>query len=349
MELEKLRKRIDDIDGKIVDLVDERGRIAKKIGLEKKKSKIPMVDFNRIEEVIEGASRKSKVFPGHSMRSIYREIISASTSLQKEEKIGYLGPAGSFCHIAALKFFGSSLPLIPFMSVEEIFDSVQKGDLDFGSVPIENSTEGSLNATLDLLVEKDVFIVGEIILKVQQNLLAKPETRLEDIETVYSHPQALAQCKEFLKQRKWMRREAASTSYACTILDGKSAAIASELAADIYKLKILKRNIQDDDRNATRFVLISKENLDMGKKGKTKRMKTSIAFSLLDKPGALYGALDVFAKKKINLTKIESRPAGKWEYLFYLDYEGFDEGAMRKIEEKSKFFKNLGTYPKDSG
>jgi len=263
-------------------------------------------------------------------------------------RVAFLGPAGTFTHIAAQKAFPKA-KLIPFEAIEEVFAAVEGGKADAGVVPIENSTEGSVNATLDLLLHTKLRIAGEIKLPIAHHLLAKPGVKLAGIKAVVAHPQALAQCREFLEKNlpNAERREASSTARACQLLDEESAAIASALAAKLYGLKFLARNIQDFTDNITRFIIISKKDSEKP----TGRDKTSLVFSVEDRPGALLRALHVFADRGINLTKIESRPSRErsWEYVFFADFEGHrldptGADALRALEEVTTFVKVLGSY-----
>ena len=266
-------------------------------------------------------------------------------------RIAYLGPRGTFCEEAARKYAPSSAIFIPQPDIPEIFQSVSSGMAELGIVPLENSMEGSVGLTLDLLLESDLMICGEIVLRIEHNLIAKPGTRIEDIRTLVSHPQALAQCRRFISSRlpKAEKIEASSTSRAVELIKGMegAAAIGTELAANLNGMEILERGIEDCKNNFTRFLAISRADSPP-----TGFDKTSIIFSVENKPGALYRALEEFAKRDINLTKIESRPAkGRlWEYIFYVDFEGHREdpkckGALECLGRKARFLKILGSYP----
>ncbi|MBI5158891.1 prephenate dehydratase [Candidatus Micrarchaeota archaeon] len=261
--------------------------------------------------------------------------------------IAFLGPKGTFCHEAAEKLAGSASELEPFASIEDVFEAVENESVDAGVVPIENSVEGSVNSTLDCLASTNVKIIRELKLAVKQNLLALPGVELKSVRRIVSHPQALAQCRKFLKTIKAEHAEASSTAKACQTLDDESAAIASKLSAKIYGLTVLKEGVQDYAENATRFVLLSKKN----ESPTGKKCKTSIIFSVKHAPGALHEALKAFAVQEINLTKIESRPSRqkKWEYYFYVDFEGNCESekakkALKELEKHAKFVKTLGSY-----
>ena len=262
--------------------------------------------------------------------------------------ISFLGPKGTFTHEAA-SIFGDNL--IPYCTIPAVLESVENGESSYGIVPIENSIEGPVGITLDSLAHKfDLKIFKEIIIPINQNLIVNPGTKMEDIEDVYSHAQAIAQCQEFISRNKIQPHYAISTANAAKNIvgDKAKAAIGNSKAAEIYNLEILKHNIQDTDNNATRFVVVSKEDHEP-----TGRDKTSIIFSIYeDKPGGLYDVLGIFQKNNINLTKIESRPSkkGLGKYLFFVDYIGhrqdsiFDD-IIKEIDEKTYFLKVLGSYP----
>ena len=262
--------------------------------------------------------------------------------------ISFLGPKGTFTHEAA-SIIGDDL--IPYCTIPAVLESIVNDDSLYGVVPIENSIEGPVGITLDSLANKfDLKIYKEIIIPINQNLIVNPGTKMEDIEDVYSHAQAIAQCQEFISQNKIQPHYAISTANAAKSIigDKTKAAIGNSMAAELYDLEILKRDIQDTDNNETRFVVVSKEDHEP-----TGRDKTSIIFSIYeDKPGALYDVLGIFRKNDINLTKIESRPSkkGLGKYLFFIDYIGHRKDAIfediiNEIDEKTYFLKILGSYP----
>ena len=262
--------------------------------------------------------------------------------------ISFLGPKGTFTHEAA-SIIGDNL--IPYCTIPAVLESVVNDESLYGVVPIENSIEGPVGITLDSLANKfDLKIYKEIIIPINQNLIVNPGTKMEDIEDVYSHAQAIAQCQEFISRNKIQPHYAISTANAAKSIigDKTKAAIGNSMAAELYTLEILKRDIQDTDNNETRFVVVSKEDHEP-----TGRDKTSIIFSIYeDKPGALYDVLGIFRKNDINLTKIESRPSkkGLGKYLFFIDYIGHRKDAIfediiNEIDEKTYFLKILGSYP----
>jgi chorismate mutase/prephenate dehydratase len=271
-------------------------------------------------------------------------------ALQQPLQAAYLGPSATFTHLAASRQFGSSTEYLPESTIREVFESVTRGKAQYGVVPIENSTEGVVNYTLDMFIDSDLKIAFEIMLPITHNLLSKSGKKSE-IKKIYSHPQARAQC------RNWLDRnfpgipivEELSTAAAAKRVsrDATSAAVASELAASVYKLKFIEKGIEDNKTNYTRFLVIARES-----PGKTGNDKTSIMCSVKDKPGALYLLLRPFARHRINLTKIESRPSRRkaWEYIFFVDMEGHleDKGVKKAIKDLKKeclFLKVLGSYP----
>ena len=262
--------------------------------------------------------------------------------------ISFLGPKGTFTHQAA-NILGDDL--VPYCTIPAVMESVANGETDFGVVPIENSIEGPVGITLDSLAHKfDLKIFNEIIIPINQNLLVNPGCKIEDIEDVYSHEQAISQCREFIQEHKLQPHYAVSTANAAkSIIGDKSkAAIGNAKTVELYDLEILESNIQDTDNNATRFVVLSKEDHKI-----TGRDKTSIIFSIYeDRPGGLYNILGIFQKNNINLTKIESRPSrkGLGKYLFFVDFNGHKDDELiqsiiSEIDENTYFLKVLGSYP----
>lgn len=269
-------------------------------------------------------------------------------------KIAFQGERGAYSENAIYTFFGEDVTVKPCRDLREVFESVTKQESKFGVVPIENSLEGSVNQTYDLFLTHDLKVKGEIIIRISHCLIANPGTPIESVKTVYSHPQALAQSRKFLEKSKFNLIPTYDTAGSVKMLKEKAiknaAAIASEKAAEIYHMSILAREIEDNQTNHTRFFVISKEDSP-----KTREDKTSIIFSASHTPGALYSTLEEFAKRSINLTKIESRPTKQkpWEYNFYLDFEGHRveqrcKEVLKILEKKMTFLKILGSYPRAS-
>jgi chorismate mutase/prephenate dehydratase len=267
-------------------------------------------------------------------------------------KVAFQGERGAYSESAGYTFFGNAAKVKPCRDLTEVFESVDEQEVPVGVVPVENSLEGSVNQTYDLFLTHNLKVSGEIIIRISHCLIANPNTSLETVKTVYSHPQALAQCRSFLERLGSDLIPTYDTAGSVKMLKEKglkdAAAIASEKAAEIYGMKILAREIEDTPTNYTRFFVISKNEAP-----RTGRDKTSIIFAATHTPGALYHALGEFAKRDINLTKIESRPTRQkpWEYNFYLDFEGHrtEENcavALKALEKSALFIKILGSYPR---
>ncbi|HKA34111.1 MAG TPA: prephenate dehydratase [Candidatus Binatia bacterium] len=349
--LDALRKKIDHVDAKLVELLNERASLAKQIGhaksLDGQEVFVPGREkqiFKRISDLNGGP------LPEESIHSIYREILSASRSLEAPLTIAYFGPEATYTHMAARSRFGSSTNYVPMASIADVFQEVKQGRADYGVVPIENSTEGVVTHTLDMLVEADVKICAEVVLDVHHCLLSR-SGKAEDVREIVSHPQALAQCRRWITTNHPSARvsEAPSTAQAAHMAakDGGLGAIASGLAKELYGLQVVARNIEDQANNITRFLVIGARSPKPSGDD-----KTSIVFSVKDEVGVLHRMLDPFARNKINLSKIESRPLKQkpWEYLFFLDLEGHIEEpriqrAIKKLEKVCLFIKILGSYP----
>jgi prephenate dehydratase len=269
-------------------------------------------------------------------------------------KVAFQGERGAFSEDAAAKLFGGDIDFLPCIRLKEVFELVAQDKVEFGVVPVENSQAGSINETYDLLLAYPLNIFAEVILKVSHCLMALPGEKLTDIITIYSHPQALAQCEGFLSKLKVEIMSSYDTAGSAKMIREKGlrscAAIASKRAADIYGLEILAPEIETSINNYTKFVAISKQ-----KAKPAQRNKTSLVFAVEHRPGSLYRILGVFATRNINLTKLESRPsrAKPWEYVFYADFEGHLDGevyqeAMREIQKETTFVKILGSYPQAS-
>lgn len=356
-QLDDLRTRINILDDKLLELLNERAKIVIEIGNIKKNQNLEIFQPQREEKVIKRIKAKSEIFPKESIESIWKEIISASKLIQgRIDAIGYLGPEGTFTHQAALEFFPKAgSKFIPCKNIIEIFENIQKKNLDFGVIPIENSLQGTVRETLDLLIEKDLFIYGEIELRIIQNLISIKNSDISMIKAIYSHTQAFAQTSSWLKANLPLAKKINVNSTAEGVKMVKKqnqkniAAIGTSFAADFYGLKVLSSHIEDIPSNFTRFLIISnREN-----QAKKDKVKTSIVYVVKDVPGALFNVLEIFAKANINLLKIESRPRrkGRWEYIFYMDFEG--DKNDKRIQEVFKvlkqnviWYKILGSYPR---
>jgi chorismate mutase/prephenate dehydratase len=349
--LERLRKGIDSIDERILELLNQRADIVLDIAHIKRNEKAKFYSPQRERQIVERLTKLNKgPFPINAIKTIYREIISASLSLEEPLKVACLGPLATFTHLAGLRHFGTSASFIPVDSIKAVFEEVDRGRADFGIVPIENSNEGVVSYTLDMFVDYDLKVAAEVMLEVTHNLLSKTGEKSK-VKKIYSHPQATAQCKGWLEANmpNIPVYESTSTARAAELAseDRAAAAIASEAAARLYDLRFISRNIEDRRHNFTRFLVIAKEYPP-----KSGNDKTSIMFSIKDKPGALYDILAPFKKVNINLTKIESRPSKRraWEYIFFVDMLGHVEDpkikkAIEEIKNECLFLKTLGSYP----
>jgi chorismate mutase/prephenate dehydratase len=351
-KIQELRKKIDDIDDRILDLLNERARIVIKVGDIKKAERLDFHSPGREREILERlTTRNQGPFPQDTLRAVYREILSSSLSLERPLKVAYLGPRATFTHMAGMQQFGLAAQYVPLENIREVFSEVERGRSDYGVVPIENSTEGVVNYTLDMFIDSELKIYAEVMLEVSQNLMNR-SGRLEDIRKIYTHPQVPGQCRQWLEKNTTgiPIMDAPSTARAAEMAmdDPEAAAIASEMAAILYGLQIVAKKIEDNPHNVTRFLVISKKS-----SGRTGRDKTSIMFSIKDKVGALHSMLTPFAEAGINLNRLDARPSGRkvWDYVFFLDMEGHIEDdkvvhAIDRLKQDCMFLKVLGSYPR---
>jgi chorismate mutase / prephenate dehydratase len=360
MNIPEHRKAIDKLDGQIVALLNERTRHVLGIGAIKLKSAEPIYAPQRELAVFERVCKlNSGPITDESLRAIYREIMSSALSLEKTMTIAYLGPEATFTHQAAIQKFGSSLSYSAQKTIADVFADVSKNRADYGVVPVENSTEGVVNHTLDLFVESDLKIVAQIVLPIRYCLAGRTESK--DVQRIYAHPQALAQCRLWV-QRNLPKAEIIETSSnarsaelaampgtpeAGTAAKIKTAAITGTLAVEKYHLKTIDQNIQDFTGNATRFLVLGHQCTPP-----TGRDRTSLVLSVADQVGALHNALAPFRRYKLNMTKIESRPSKRkaWEYFFFIDCDGHQEDrkvarAIAGLKDVCNFIKILGSYP----
>lgn len=351
-KLDELRKKIDLLDQKILDTLNQRAELALEIGKIKMKEKQNFHAPSREIEVLEQLEKKNQgPFPNEALRSVYREIMSASLALEAPVKVAYLGPEATFSHLACMRIYGDSARHIPVKSISEVFEAVERGHAHYGVVPIENSTEGGVSYTLDMFLESDLKICSEMLLEISLHLMSISGD-MEKVRKVYSFSQPTAQCRHWIQKHlshiPVIDVESTARAAQMAAEDPDSAAIASETAVKIYGLKIIQNRIEDNVYNYTRFLSISR---DMAPR--TGHDKTSIVFSFKNQAGALFNVLQPFADYGINLTKIESRPTKKkaWEYVFYVDMEGYVEDspikeALQALQGQCFFLKVLGSYPR---
>jgi chorismate mutase/prephenate dehydratase len=347
-----LRREIDKIDKKILELLNKRASKVIEIGKAKAVSNSDFYVPERESAIYKRLLQLNKgPFPNHAIKPVFREIISASLSLEMPLKVAFLGPKATFTHLACIKQFGYSANFLPQKDISDVFDEVERGKADYGVVPIENSTEGVVSHTLDMFVDSNLKINGEVLLEISLALLSKTGN-ISDVKKIYSHAHAFAQCKDWLKENlaDIPIYDVASTALAAQTAaeDASSAAVASELSASLYDLQVVESKIEDNINNFTRFLIIGTKQLS-----KTNNDKTSIMFSIKDASGALFKMLKPFADRGLSLTKIESRPQKKraWEYVFFLDLDGHVsdakvEEALKELESLCLFLKILGSYPK---
>ncbi|MFO0879223.1 MAG: prephenate dehydratase [Gemmataceae bacterium] len=353
-QLKQLRSQIDKLDVEIVKYINQRATIAAEIGRAKIEQGEDIFSPAREEEVYQNVLQVNDKTKGPlsevTIRAIFREIMSGSRALQKLHKIAYLGPEYSFSHLAAVEHFGQSVELVPVGTIAAVFEEVEREHVDFGVVPIENSTDGRVTDTLDMFLKmRHLTICGEIRLRIHHNLVANCEH--QEIRRVYSKPQALSQCRNWLAKNvpHALLKDVSSTAIAAELSQREpgAAAVASRQAAVRYGLRILFSQIEDSPHNETRFAVIGHH-----KAGRTSNDKTGIMFRLPHNPGSLVEALDVFRQNKINLTWIESYPAQtpRPEYLFFIDFEGHQEDpkvakALKSLGEHCQELTVLGSYP----
>ncbi len=351
MKLARLRKNIDAIDARILDLLTKRARATKDIGAIKARKKISAYVPDREKSVYDRITRLNKgPLDDDALKAIYREIMSASLKLEKDIRIAYFGPELTFTHLAAMKKFGSSVGYTGCNTIGDVFAEVGHSRADYGVVPIENSIEGAVNHTLDMLIDSDLKICSEIYLEISHNLLSK-EKKASRIRRIYSNPHVFGQCRLWLEANlsKAELVEVSSTARAAEIASKEkgSGCIASINAGEKHALNVLARGIEDMANNVTRFLVIGKEDSKP-----TSKDRTSLMFSVKDKVGALHDILVPFRRHGINLTKIESRPSKvrPWEYYFFVDLEGHCSdrkvaGALADLRREATYLKILGSYP----
>lgn len=349
--LKKLRDKIDHIDDQILGLLNNRAQIVLAVGKAKAGESREFYVPSRERAIFERLQASNQgPFPNESVCRVFREIISASLSLEQPMKVAFLGPQSTFTHVAAMEQFGLSAQLVSQKSIPSVFEEVERGRAHYGVVPVENSTEGVVNHTLDMFISSELQVIAEILLEISHDLLSKTG-KLELVGKVVSHPQALAQCRHWLDENlpETPQVDLNSTAAAAQMAaeDESVAAIASHAAARQYGLQVVKGKIEDNSNNFTRFLVIGRKTPEP-----SGRDKTSIMFSVRDEPGILYKMLEPFSKRDINLVKIESRPMKQkaWEYIFFLDLVGHveDEPITAAIEELRgycHFLKILGSYP----
>jgi chorismate mutase/prephenate dehydratase len=348
-ELRQLRDGIDAIDHQVLDLINRRAQLAHRIG------EIKHGNIYRPEREAQVLRRLAYENPGplpaEAVQTIFREVMSACLALEQPLSVAYLGPAGTFSESAARKHFGSAPTLKPVATIDDAFREVQSGHMEYCVVPVENSTEGAIGRTLDLLLETPLMVCGEILVRVHQNLMTRSGS-MDGVKRIYSHAQSLAQCHEWLNRNAGGLERVAVVSNAEAArrasMEPDAAAVAGEAAAALYGLNVVAPNIEDDPQNTTRFLVLGVH--DAGPSGDD---KTSLVCSLQNRPGALHYLIEPLAQAGVSMTKFESRPAGAglWEYVFYVDVEGHAAdarvgAALDGLRNRAGFLKILGSYPR---
>ena len=353
-KLEKIRNDIDSLDKQLLDLISSRARLAQEIAKIKMTSSEtfefyrPEREAQILRKIIE---HNSGPLSEEEMARLFREIMSACLALEQVLDIAYLGPEGTFTQSAALKHFGQSVNTTAFGTIDQVFREVESNASHYGVVPIENSIEGVVNHTLDMLNHSSLMVCGEVELRIHHHLLSKAK-KLSELTQIFSHQQSLAQCREWLDiyLTKVERVAVSSNGEAAHIAskNNKSAAIASDAASELYGLNQLAANIEDEPDNTTRFLVIGKTICP-----KSDNDKTSLIFSAANKPGALHRMLGCFAENSVSMTRIESRPSRRemWDYVFFVDIEGHAEDdsvkkALIELEEHAAMVRLLGSYPR---
>ena len=356
-DLPALRAQIDAVDRQLLVLLNRRAGLALQVGELKKKEGSVVFRPEREAEVIDGLKRDNAgPLKTESIAPIWREIMSACRALETPTRVAYLGPAGTFSELAALGFFGSSIARVPCPSIDEVFRATSSGAADFGVVPVENSTEGVIARSLDLLLTTPLVILGETSLKVEHNLLRR-ENSLDGITAVCAHPQAIAQCHGWLNERLpgVERRPVSSNAEGARLasLDASVAALASLHAASEYGLHVVAPAVQDDPHNRTRFAIVTDPQRHPRPRASGHDC-TSLVVSVPNRPGAVHDILVPLKVHGVSMSRFESRPArsGQWEYYFYIDLQGHPDqpevaAALEELRDVCAFFKLLGTYPID--
>ncbi|MBB3060395.1 prephenate dehydratase [Microbulbifer rhizosphaerae] len=351
----ELRDRIDEIDGDIARLISERAECALKVAEVKKATGGDALFYRpeREAQVLRKAMERNQgPLTDEEMARLFREIMSACLALEEPVKVAYLGPEGTFTQQAALKHFGNSAQCRPLAAIDEVFREVEAGAVNYGVVPVENSTEGVINHTLDNFMTSNLVICGEVELRIHQHLMISDITRADAITRIYSHAQSLAQCRKWLDSHypNVERVAVASNAEAAKRVKGEwnAAAIAGDMAAELYGLKVLAEKIEDRPDNSTRFLIIGSQAVPASGDD-----KTSLMVSMRNEPGALHDLLEPFQRHKIDLTRVETRPSqsGNWTYVFFIDFVGHRDSenvaaALKEVGAGASDMKILGSYPR---
>ncbi|HLU65685.1 MAG TPA: prephenate dehydratase [Kofleriaceae bacterium] len=353
-----LRQAIDQVDDEILALLNRRAALAAEVAARKQAAGAGFYAPSRERAIIDRLQERNPgPFPTSALRPVFQEVISACLSLEKGVRVAYLGPEATFTHQAVRRQFGTSALTLPCGSIAGVFSEVERGAADYGVVPVENSTEGVVNHTLDSFLDSPLTIRAEIQVPIAHCLLARAGATERDIERVYSHPQALAQCRAWLQANlpRATLVESASTADAAraALSDGHGGAIAAELAGRLYGLAVVREKVQDAADNMTRFLVVGPPQDAPPPRAAGADYKTTVLLALSDRPGALFHVLRPLSDARINLTKIESRPSRRraWDYVFFLDLDGHQAdddiaAVLGSLAEACQMFKVLGSYRK---
>ena len=347
--LAALRRRIDETDSQIVALLNQRAQLASEVGEVKRREGAAVYHPGREAAVLARvAAQSTGPLSPQAVQAIYREVISACRALERTLRVGYLGPEGTFSHEAALQKFGTCVELVPCATIDEVFRETERGNVDYGLVPIENSTAGSVTPSLEALLESSVQVCSEVALPIVHNLMSHGE--LAGIRRVYSHPQSFAQCRRWLAQNLPQAQQIAVASNSAAVQMAQapdSAAVGPAAAGSLYGVPVIVRHIEDSTANVTRFLV-----LGPNRGPRTGHDKCSLVFSVKNRPGALRDALDIFASRGVDLSWIESRPSQRqpWDYVFFADLLGHPDdepiaSALAALAEQALFVKVLGAWP----
>ncbi|MFT6663354.1 MAG: chorismate mutase/prephenate dehydratase [Porticoccus sp.] len=353
-KLSRLREQIDAIDDQILALISERASCAQQVAeVKRTEGDASFYRPEREAQVLRHVMMKNQgPLDNEEMARLFREIMSACLALEQPVKVAFLGPEGTFTQEAALKHFGHSALAVPLGAIDEVFREVAAGAVNYGVVPVENSTEGMINHTLDTFLDSTLKICGEVELRIHHHLLVGPNTHPDRITRIYSHAQSLAQCRQWLDAHypKAERVAVSSNADAAKRVIGEwnSAAIAGDMAAELYNLQKLSEKIEDRPDNSTRFLIIGRDAIPPSGDD-----KTSIIAAVRNEPGALHQLLEPFHRQGVDLTRVETRPSrtGKWTYVFFIDFEGHCDNpkvaeVLREVASIVADLRVLGSYPK---
>ncbi|MFD2189695.1 prephenate dehydratase [Pistricoccus aurantiacus] len=353
-DLDALRKQIDALDSELLQLISRRAQYAQQVA-SIKTCVDPQTQFYRPEREAEVLRRIMALNDGplddEEMARLFREIMSACLALEQPIKVAYLGPEGTFTQQAALKHFGESAISLPMAAIDEVFREVEAGAVHYGVVPVENSTEGVINHTLDSFMDSSMRISGEVVLRIHQHLLVSSTTRRDKISRIYSHPQSFAQCRKWLDAHypQAERVPVSSNAEAARLVrtEWHSAAIAGDMAAKLYDLEKIYEKVEDRPDNSTRFLIIGNHDVPPSSED-----KTSVVVAMRNQPGALHALLEPFHRHQIDLTRLETRPSrsGVWNYVFFIDFRGHQDdpkvaAMLEEVRLRAAELKVLGSYP----